>query len=135
MKPETAAYLASAGEALADAQRILAIGIARQAARLACYAQFHAAQALIFEHTDRIAKTHRGVQSQFHMLAKADPAIDPRLAGDFSAAYHFKQAADYETGAAGTIMPTDAGDAIGAAQHFVAVIAKALSQTPFDPAP
>ncbi len=127
MKPETAAYLASAGEALADAQRILAISIPRQAARLAYYAQFHAAQALIFERNDRIAKTHRGVQNLFHRLAKNDPAIDSRLAGDLSAAYHFKQAADYETGSAGTITPADAGDALRAAQHFLTVIAKVLS--------
>jgi uncharacterized protein (UPF0332 family) len=56
MKAETAAYLANAAEALKDAQAILAICIPRQAARLAYYAQFHAAQALIFERTDKVAK-------------------------------------------------------------------------------
>jgi hypothetical protein len=35
MKPQAAAYLASAEEALADAKQILAIHIPRQAARLA----------------------------------------------------------------------------------------------------
>jgi len=69
VKPETAAYLASAAEALKDAKAILAIHIPRQAAHLAYYAQFHAAQALIFERTDRIAKTHRGVKNRFHKLA------------------------------------------------------------------
>jgi uncharacterized protein (UPF0332 family) len=58
MKPQAAAYLASAEEALADAKQSLAINIPRQAARLAYYAQFHAAQALIFERTDKVAKTH-----------------------------------------------------------------------------
>jgi uncharacterized protein (UPF0332 family) len=47
--PETAAYLASAAQALTDAKAILAINIPRQAARLAYYAQFHAAQAFIFD--------------------------------------------------------------------------------------
>ena len=51
MKPQTAAYLANAIEAVADARRILAIDIPRQAGRLAYYAEFHAAQALIFERT------------------------------------------------------------------------------------
>ncbi|MGO8952884.1 MAG: HEPN domain-containing protein [Rhodomicrobium sp.] len=77
MKPGTRAYLESAGEALSDARKILAIGIPRQAARLAYYAQFHAAQALIFERTDRIAKTHNGVKSQFHKLTRGDTAIPP----------------------------------------------------------
>ena len=60
MKPETAAYPTSAAEALRDGKAILAIRIPRQAARLAYYAQFHAAQALIFERTDRIPKPIEG---------------------------------------------------------------------------
>ena len=59
MKRQTAAYLTSADEALSDARRILAIGIPRQAARLAYYAQFHAAQALIFEHLARVPNRTR----------------------------------------------------------------------------
>ncbi len=112
MKPETAAYLASAAQALTDAKAILAIHIPGQAARLACYAQFHAAQALIFERTDRIAKTHRGVKNQFHKLAKEEPRIDGTLAGDLAASYHFKEAADYETGQESKISPEDSSDAI-----------------------
>lgn len=106
MKPETAAYLASAAQALTDAKAILAIHIPGQAARLAYYAQFHAAQALIFERTDRIAKTHRGVKNQFH---------------------HFKEAADYETGQESTISPEDSSDAIRVAERFVRSIKDVLS--------
>ena len=51
MKPETAAFLVAADEALSDARTILSVKIWRQVARLAYYAQFHAAQALIFERT------------------------------------------------------------------------------------
>ena len=53
MKPQTSAYLDS-DEAIRDAKQILAINIPRQSARLAYYAQFHAAQALIFERTDKV---------------------------------------------------------------------------------
>ncbi len=127
MKPQAAAYFASAEEALADAKQILAIHIPRQAARLAYYAQFHAAQALIFERTGNIAKTHKGVQTLFHRLIKQEAAIDRRLAGDFSASYHFKEAADYETGTGGAISPADAAEAIRTAEHFLAVIGNVLA--------
>lgn len=130
MKTETAAYLANAAEALQDAKAILAIGIARQAARLAYYAQFHAAQALIFERTDSVAKTHRGVKIQFHKFANEDPRLGRSLAGDLAATYHFKEAADYETGAENTISPEDAAEAIRVAERFVVAVRDALSDSP-----
>ena len=49
MKPETADFLSAADIALSKARRILAIDIPDEAARHAYFAQFHAAQALIFE--------------------------------------------------------------------------------------
>lgn len=104
MKPETAAYLANAAQALKDAGAILAIQIPLQAARLAYYAQFHAAQALIFERTGKIAKTHRGVKAQFH-----------------------KEATDYETGSEYAISAEDAAEAIHVAERFVATVRRALS--------
>lgn len=122
MKPQSAAYLASAEEALSDAKKILVINIPRQAARLAYYAQFHAAQALIFERTGKIAKTHKGVQALFHRLIKQETVIGPGLAGDLSASYHFKEAADYETGVAGAISSGDATEAIRTAEHFLAIV-------------
>ena len=135
MKPQTSAYLDSADEALLDAKRILAINIPRQAARLAYYAQFHAAQALIFERTEKISKTHKGVDKQFHRLALAEPTFTPGLAATLSAAYHFKEAADYETGTAGTISAADAGDAITEAAHFVTSVRRALTSSAGTPAP
>jgi uncharacterized protein (UPF0332 family) len=135
MKPQAAASLASAGEALADAKRILAISIRRQAARLAYYAQFHATQALIFERTEKIAKSHKGVQTLFHRLIKQEPVSGRRLAGDLTASYHYKEAAGYETGAAGAISSADAAEAIRTAEHFLAVIKTILGAAPADQAP
>jgi uncharacterized protein (UPF0332 family) len=130
VKPEAAVYVANAAEALKDAKAILSIRIPRQAARLAYYAQFHAAQALIFERTGKVAKTHRGVRIQFHKLASEDPALDPGFVGDLAASYHFKEAADYETGPDNTISPEDAAEAVRVAERFIAAVTQALSDTP-----
>lgn len=72
MKEQTANHLANADRLLSQASQILAIDIPGQAARLAYYAQFHAAQALIVERTDKLPKTHNGVDRQFHKLAGAN---------------------------------------------------------------
>lgn len=127
MKPQAAAYLKSADETLSDARRILAIDIARQAGRLAYHAQFHAAQALIFERTGKIAKTHRGVGAQFHRIARSEPSLDPRLAGDLTSTYHLEEAADYETGAIAAITSEDARAAIASSEHFLRAIRSLLS--------
>ncbi len=131
MKAQTSAYLDSAEEALRNAKQILAINIPRQAARLAYYAQFYyaqfyAAQALIFEGTNKVAKTHKGVDKEFHRLAAAEPSFSPGLAATLSATYHFKNAADYETGPAGAVTIADAGQAIAAAEHFVTSVRRAI---------
>ena len=135
MKPQTSAYLDSADEAIRDAKQILAIDIPRQSARLAYYAQFHAAQALIFERTDKVAKTHKGVDKEFHRLALAEPTFTFGLAATLSAAYHFKEVADYETGAAGAVTVADAGQAIAAAEHFVTSVRRTITLPPGTPAP
>ena len=127
MNPQTAAYLARARASLSDARKILAIDIPLQAGRLAYYAQFHGAQALIFQRTAKIAKTHKGVITQFHKLSRLESSLDPHLARQLSAAYHFKEAADYETGPAGLIASADAFAAIEAAERFVTAITALLS--------
>ncbi|MDQ2776575.1 MAG: HEPN domain-containing protein, partial [Acidobacteriota bacterium] len=70
------------------------------AARAAYLAAFHAAQALIFERTGKVAKTHRGVQNEFLRLTKDDPSFAPDQRIFLSQAYNFKALADYETGPA-----------------------------------
>ncbi len=135
MKPQTSAYLDSADEAIRDAKQILAVNIPRQAARLAYYAQFHAAQALIFERTDKVAKTHKGVDREFHRLAMAEPTFAPGFAATLSASYHFKEVADYETGAAAVVTAADAGQVITAAEHFVTTVRRALAPPAGTPTP
>ena len=126
MTPETSHYMAAADEALANARSIIAINIPRQAARLAYYAQFHSAQALIFERTAKISKTHKGVDKQFHKLVKADPAL-AGLAGQLSTAYYYKDVADYDTGTAPPITAAIATAAITTAEQFITAIRLALA--------
>ena len=135
MKPLTTDFLTRSDKSVADARRVLAINLPEQAARLAYYSQFHAAQALIFERTGNIAKTHKGVRAQFHKLAKDDASIDRNLAGELTASYHYKEAADYQTGAAAVIDPADAVDAIRSAEHFLSVIKTVLTTSTGNLAP
>jgi uncharacterized protein (UPF0332 family) len=58
--PGAQAYLDKAREDMDDARTIMAITLAKVAARSASYAAFHAADALIVERTGKIAKTHPG---------------------------------------------------------------------------
>lgn len=57
-----------------------------------------ASQAFIFDCTGRIAKTHHGVQSEFHRLTRDELRIDKVLPISLAQAYNLKAAADYETG-------------------------------------
>lgn len=59
MKAETGDYLAKARAVLAGAQQIAALPLPHVATREAYLAVFHAAEAYIFEQTDKVAKTHR----------------------------------------------------------------------------
>jgi uncharacterized protein (UPF0332 family) len=70
MKAEAADYLTKARATLADARRIAAVLLPHVAAREAYLAVFHAAQAYIFERTGKVAKTHRGVRSEFTRLSR-----------------------------------------------------------------
>jgi uncharacterized protein (UPF0332 family) len=77
--PEAALYLDKARQALSEARAVAEIGLAEAAGRAAYLAVFHAAQALIFERTGKVPRTHRGVHAQFSRLARAEPEIGAEL--------------------------------------------------------
>jgi uncharacterized protein (UPF0332 family) len=79
MKAQTADYLAKAHATLAGAQQIATLPLPHIAAREAYLAVFHAAEAYIFEHTGKVAKTHCGVRSEFARLAKAKAMSDTNM--------------------------------------------------------
>jgi uncharacterized protein (UPF0332 family) len=91
MKPEAADYLAKARATLADAQQIAALSLPHVAAREAYYAAFHAAEAYIFEHTGKVATTHKGVRIEFARLARREPRIDRELTRFLATAYQLRR--------------------------------------------
>jgi uncharacterized protein (UPF0332 family) len=120
MKPETADYLGKARATLADATKIATLPLPHVAAREAYLAVFHAAEAHIFEHTGKAAKTHRGVHSEFTRLARREPRIGRDLVTFLTDANQFKTIADYPVGSA--TMPISTGQAavaISTAERFI----------------
>jgi uncharacterized protein (UPF0332 family) len=95
MKPEARHYLARARQDLSDARQIIAIALANVAARSAYYAGFHAAEAFIFEKTGRVAKTHRGVRTEFARLTKDDPRVAKTMTEFLAQANRYKEIGDY----------------------------------------
>jgi uncharacterized protein (UPF0332 family) len=130
MTPQARAFLVAADCSLSDAKTILAAGVPRQAARLAYYAQFHAAQALIFERSSQIAKTHKGVDREFHRHAKAEAIFAPGFAAQLSKAYNYKEHADYGTDFSEPITPDLASRAIAVADGFVSTVRHAIGLHP-----
>jgi uncharacterized protein (UPF0332 family) len=122
MKEAAAAYLAKARQALDKARRVFAIGLYDEAGRHAYYAAFHAAQALLFERTDKVHATHQGVKAEFARLARSEARVERKHTAFLARAYSLKSAADYETGAAANVTEAQASEAIGLAEEFVSVI-------------
>jgi uncharacterized protein (UPF0332 family) len=118
VKPETAAFLDKARECLAKADGMLA-NWPDEAGRAAYLAGLHAAQALIVECTNKVVKTHRGVQRELGRLMKDEPRFDMELRAFLGRAYNLKAIADYETGPASKVSPELATEAIETATRFV----------------
>ena len=90
--------------------------------------RFTRAQALIFERSDKVLKTHRGVHAQFARLVKDIPELGGELPRFLSRAYDFKAVADYEIGPDATVPLAEAISAIEAAENFVYRIAELLEK-------
>jgi uncharacterized protein (UPF0332 family) len=127
MKPEAADYLEKARESIDEARAIYGIGLASVAARSAYYATFHAAQALIFSQTGKVAKTHSGVRSEFNRLARGNEHISPELRAFLAKAYAYKEIDDYGTEKKSVITMAMAKSAVDIAEGFVACIEAALT--------
>ena len=91
MKPQRGAFLDKARVLLEQAWAVIGIGLNEAAARTAYLSAMHAAQALIFENTNRVVSSHKGVQSDFWHLTKDEPRIDDELRAFLSRAYSFKR--------------------------------------------
>jgi uncharacterized protein (UPF0332 family) len=125
--PEAEGYLEKAAQCLSNAHANLGIGLGNDAGRNAYLAAFHAEQALIFERTGKIAKTHRGVQSEFTRLANDESNIDKGFPVFLTQAYNLKAVADYETGPDSVVPLARAAAAIETAGRFIDCIENLLT--------
>ena len=130
MKRETADYLAKALENLNDARQIIQINLPKVAARCAYFVAFHAAEALIFERTGHVAKTHRGVRTEFARLAKDMPDIPRSMTKFMADGYRYKEIGDYSVSPDETVTMEDAKDAIFSAEVFLDRIVFVLGRSP-----
>lgn len=128
MTPEAESYRSKARGDLDDARKIADIRLAKVAARSAYYAAFHAAEALIIEHTGKVVKTHSGVRSELARLLKNAPA-DRALATFLAQAYKYKEIGDYGVGARAIVTDEEAQEAIAGAERFIDRVAIPLMRT------
>ena len=126
MKRETAKLIEQAQICIARGEIMLTVDLNEDAGRAAYLACLHAAEALIFEDTDKVARSHRGVQTEFFRLTRHDGRFDSDLRRFLSQAYEFKSVADYFTGDGGGVSPERAADAIASAKRFLDQVVKLL---------
>ena len=119
MKPESTEFIEQAQLLIARSDVMLTVKLHEDAARASYLACFHAAQAYIFERTDRTAKSHHGVQSEFFRLTKEDERVDPTLRRFLSQSYEFKSVADTSVGPHAVISQAESATAIATAKRFV----------------
>jgi uncharacterized protein (UPF0332 family) len=127
MKPQAEAFLDKARSLFAQADTMLEVGLTDAAGRTAYLAGLHAAQALIFERTDKVMKRHRGVQSQLHLLTRDDSRFDTELRAFLGRTYNLKAIADYETGPGSEVSTEQAQQAVTIAERFIDCIAGLLA--------
>jgi uncharacterized protein (UPF0332 family) len=129
--PETAEHLAKAGDYLVKARTLLdVVHYNDEAGRAAYLAGFHAAEALVSERTGRIARSHDGVNRQFHRLTRGDARFDDELRAFLGRTYNLKAIADYETGPGSVVSRERVEAAITTAVRFVAAITALLEAEP-----
>ena len=130
MTPQAERFLHNADDHLERGQAMIAAGLNDDAGRAAYLAAFHAAQAIIFERTGKVYKSHKGVNIEFLRLTKNDPHFSPEQRGFLSKAYDFKAVADYDTGPIAEVSSQEAVDAVEAARKFVATVRRVLTPQP-----
>ncbi len=76
----------------------------------------------------KIAKTHRGVRSEFSRLAKDDPRVEVDLKSFLAEAYKYKELGDYGVKTGVIITMQIAEDTIKTARRFIACVAEILNE-------
>jgi uncharacterized protein (UPF0332 family) len=102
------------------------MGLCEAAGRSAYLAAYNAAQAFILANTNKTAKTHSGVRTEFARLTKADPKFERGLTSFLARAYNLKIAADYAVGSDAVVDAAEAAEAVESAERFVESISRAI---------
>ena len=131
MNPTTEKCLRKARESLRDAEEIAGINIALHAARLAYQASFHAANALIVEHTGQVPKTHSGTHALFSKLANEPGGIGRQFSTFLGRAYDYKSRADYEYD--GAVELDELPQIFAMTRALLDAVAAAIDGNPSDP--
>ena len=97
------------------------------AARSAYYAAFHAAEALIFERIGKVAKTHKGVRSEFARPTKDDSDVPRTMVQFLTQAYGYKEIGDYSVNPDEVITMANAESAIVSAEQFLDYVGAILA--------
>jgi uncharacterized protein (UPF0332 family) len=74
--PEATRYLEKARLILEHARLMLTVNLTEDAGRSAYLAGYQAAEALIFERTGKVTKSHKGAHTEFARLTRDEPSID-----------------------------------------------------------
>ena len=111
---------------MSEARQIIRISLANAAARSAYDAVFPAAEALIVEKTGKIAKTHRGVRTEFARLTKDDSRVGKAMTAFLTKAYRYKEIGDYDVKPGAVITMKQAEAAIVSAEEFLAGVRAAF---------
>ena len=88
---------------------------------------FHADQALIYERTEREAKTHRGVRTQFSLLTKDGARIPDEVRDFLGHGYTIKTIADYETDPLVVVPMEEAERSLAGADRFLSCVISLLA--------
>jgi uncharacterized protein (UPF0332 family) len=103
------------------------MGLFEAAGRAAYLAAYNAAQAFILANTNKTARTHSGVRSEFARLTRADREFERGLTSFLARSYNLKIAADYAVGSDAVVDAAEAAEAIENAARFVESIGRAIS--------
>ena len=126
MKPESKDFHDKAMRKLQRAQRMIKLDLPEDAARTAYIACFHLAQAVVFERSGKIAKTHKGVHAAFYLQTSEDTAVDKDLRSFLARSYRYKYADDYAVGIEEETTLSTATRAVDIASSFFAHFTKLL---------
>jgi uncharacterized protein (UPF0332 family) len=120
---EASQALATARRHLVDARAVVRLKITYIAGREAYLAAYHAAEAYLHHRTGKIAKTHRGLRTEFARLALSESRIDPEFVRFLADAYEIKSIADYGAEPEANVSLEQANMAIETAGRLIECIA------------